>query len=112
MKRHKVTRHLKTGGVVTYWRGKEGSRRFGDQQGKEFAFKTEEADSLQVAKPIKLGTPKKTSKKIGKKKGISLFGVAKNIIQKDVKAFDRVVRKGAKLANKRKKKYKHFGSIL
>lgn len=30
MKRHKVTRHCKSGKCVTYWRGNEGSRRFGD----------------------------------------------------------------------------------
>lgn len=30
MRRHKVTRHCKSGKTVTYWRGKEGSRRFGD----------------------------------------------------------------------------------
>ena len=40
MKRHRVTRHCKSGKCVTYWRGKEGSRRFGE--GKEFEFlKTE-----------------------------------------------------------------------
>lgn len=30
MRRHKVTRHCKSGKVITYWRGKEGSRRFGE----------------------------------------------------------------------------------
>ena len=30
MKRHKVTRHCRSGKTVTYWRGTEGSRRFGD----------------------------------------------------------------------------------
>ena len=30
MKRHRVTRHCKSGKTVTYWRGSEGSRRFGD----------------------------------------------------------------------------------
>lgn len=37
MKRHKVTRHCKSGKCITYWRGQEGSRRFGD--GKEFENK-------------------------------------------------------------------------
>lgn len=30
MKRHRVTRKCKSGKCVTYWRGKEGSRRFGE----------------------------------------------------------------------------------
>lgn len=30
MRRHRVTRHYKSGKTVTYWRGKEGSRRFGE----------------------------------------------------------------------------------
>lgn len=30
MRRHRVTRHCKSGKCVTYWRGKEGSRRFGE----------------------------------------------------------------------------------
>lgn len=30
MKRHKVTRHCKSGKCVTYWRGKGGSRKYGD----------------------------------------------------------------------------------
>ncbi|WAX08806.1 hypothetical protein BS162P1_00027 [Bacteroides phage BS162P1] len=37
MKRHRVTRHCKSGKCVTYWRGKEGSRRFGE--GSEFEKK-------------------------------------------------------------------------
>lgn len=30
MRRHRVTRRCKSGKCVTYWRGKEGSRRFGE----------------------------------------------------------------------------------
>lgn len=30
MRRHRVTRHCKSGKCTTYWRGKEGSRRFGE----------------------------------------------------------------------------------
>lgn len=30
MRRHKVTRKCKSGKTTTYWRGKEGSRRFGE----------------------------------------------------------------------------------
>lgn len=30
MRRHKVTRKCKSGKTITYWRGKEGSRRFGN----------------------------------------------------------------------------------
>lgn len=49
MKRHRVTRRCKSGKCTTYWRGKEGSRKFGDGQEFENKFSSSRINRVNSA---------------------------------------------------------------
>lgn len=49
MRRHKVTRHCKSGKCVTYWRGKEGSRRCGEGNEYEKKFSASRVKKVKSA---------------------------------------------------------------